>query len=152
MTPGCHADDVRDNNRLTNLSWGTHADNYEDRVRNGGGNHGERHGMAKLSDNDVMKARSLYRAKEATFAELAKYFDISECSITDAVRGKTFAHLNDAVAKEAKTHCRNGHELSGDNLLPRKNRLGRCRICDTASKRKYKAKMREINQRLPVPN
>lgn len=33
---GCHADDDFTNNRLTNLRWGTHTDNMQDCVSNGG--------------------------------------------------------------------------------------------------------------------
>jgi hypothetical protein len=36
---GCHADDVGSNNRLTNLRWDTHAENFADARRNKRSNH-----------------------------------------------------------------------------------------------------------------
>jgi hypothetical protein len=34
-TEACHRNDVSDDNRLENLYWGTHAENMQDRIRNG---------------------------------------------------------------------------------------------------------------------
>lgn len=34
--------------------------------------------------------------------------------------------------RDAKTHCKNGHPLEGDNVLPCKNGKRKCRICDEA--------------------
>jgi len=34
--------------------------------------------------------------------------------------------------KAGKTHCRNGHELSGNNVLLCRNGTRKCRICDAA--------------------
>jgi hypothetical protein len=39
-----------------------------------------------------------------------------------------------------KTHCKNGHPLSGDNLAPGNGRI--CRICIRAAQRAYTARHR----------
>lgn len=40
-----------------------------------------------------------------------------------------------------QTHCKNGHKLSGDNLIITNLGYRRCRICQSASKRKYNHKI-----------
>jgi hypothetical protein len=52
-----HWNDIPDDNRLENLRWGTHGENVADRTRNGGDTVGERHGMAKLTERDVIEIR-----------------------------------------------------------------------------------------------
>ncbi len=66
-----HLDDCKDNYSLANLAWGSHAQNYLDRVRNDGGNHGERHGCAKLTSMEVQKIRLMADAgiKQRQIAE-----------------------------------------------------------------------------------
>ncbi len=72
------------------------------------------------------------------------------------LRGVGWAGLN-----SKKTHCKNGHLLSDDNIIWRNGRLGReCRICRLKSKRRefqrnhakhmarrkiYRAQQRELN-------
>lgn len=55
----CHGDGDRTNNRLTNLRWGTPAENAADRDRHGTTARGERVGTAKLSDADVAELRRI---------------------------------------------------------------------------------------------
>jgi hypothetical protein len=53
----CHNDGDPANNRLSNLRYGTQSSNMSDRVIHGTHNRGEKHGMAVLSDDDVLKIR-----------------------------------------------------------------------------------------------
>lgn len=52
-----HLDDVRSNNTVTNIRYGTHRDNEDDRMRNGRVPRGERHGCAKLTEEQVRAIR-----------------------------------------------------------------------------------------------
>lgn len=36
------------------------------------------------------------------------------------------------IRRERATHCKNGHPLAGDNILPCRNGTRKCRICDAA--------------------
>lgn len=49
----------------------------------------------------------------------------------------------------AKTHCKNGHPLSGENLDPYQLKIGyrQCVICNRAAKARYRARIREEAQR-----
>lgn len=75
-----HLNDVKSDDRLSNLAWGTKARNYADRVANGGGNHGVRHGLAKLNDAAVQEIRRRYVPHQITQRMLAKEYGVSrEC-------------------------------------------------------------------------
>lgn len=56
---GCHKDDVRSNNHLSNLKWDTSGGNRQDAIRNGGIPLGDRHWATKYSDATVAKIRSM---------------------------------------------------------------------------------------------
>jgi hypothetical protein len=73
-----HLNSVKADNRLSNLAWGTHAENYADRIVEGKGNHGSRHGMAKLSERDVAEIRRSYRSGEMNQPELSRRFMVSD--------------------------------------------------------------------------
>ena len=56
----------------------------------------------------------------------------------NVLRGNTLAAKN-----KLKTHCINGHPLSGDNLYIRKDRLQRgCKMCRKISVDKYNQRKR----------
>ena len=48
---------------------------------------------------------------------------------------------------KSKTHCKRGHELSGDNLINLKDNGRACRTCSNASKRAYKNKVTAIRRK-----
>ena len=54
-----HLNDIHSYNRLSNLSYGTKADNAEDARRNGFLCIGEKHGMAKVTEDVVREIRRL---------------------------------------------------------------------------------------------
>jgi hypothetical protein len=59
----------------------------------------------------------------------------------NVLRGRSFA-----VENKAKTHCKNGHPLEGDNLIPYFAAVGQrqCNTCNTASSARYYARNREL--------
>jgi hypothetical protein len=90
-----HRNDIKNDNRLENLHWGSRAENYADRVRNGGGNHGERHGSARLTEEQVRSIRLLYAKGKGGYTQraLATRFGVSVCCIGDVVRGSRWKYL-----------------------------------------------------------
>lgn len=88
-----HDNDVKHDNVLSNLKWGTHAENYADRVASGGGNHGSRHGLAKLKEVDIVQIRSRYVPKVVTQKMLAAEFDVSRECISRVVRHTRWTHV-----------------------------------------------------------
>lgn len=88
-----HLNDVKSDNRLENLRWGSHAENYADRQANGGGNHGSRHGMSKLNEADVMEIRKRWEIRGDTKTEIAKAFNVSVSCVKLIVNRQRWAHV-----------------------------------------------------------
>lgn len=75
------------------LNLGTHRSNMTDCVQKDRQCRGERNGHAKFTDESVKEARRL-RSTGATYLELEKHFNISRQTISRAVRGETWKHIN----------------------------------------------------------
>lgn len=88
-----HLNDIKTDDRLLNLAWGTHSDNYRDRVFHGGGNHGSRHGLAKLSEADVVSIRARYVPKVITQKILGAEFGVTRECIKLIVNGQRWRHV-----------------------------------------------------------
>lgn len=73
------------------LRWATASENEIDKVANGTSNRGERHGMAKLTEADVLQIRQL--AGSATYVEIAEEFGVSAWTVGDIVRRKLWGWL-----------------------------------------------------------
>lgn len=87
-------------NHAANLLYGTMADNREDSIRLGTIARGDRVGGARLTDALVREIRKRYAAEDATCASLAAEYGVSEMTISRAVRGQTWGHVEmpDTVA------------------------------------------------------
>jgi hypothetical protein len=60
-----------------------------------------------------------------------------------AKRAETYQRVVRAsVASRRKTHCPQGHEYSGDNLILRESGAKRCRECDRSQSREYQRRKR----------
>lgn len=89
----CHYDGNPANNALSNLRWGTAAENYADKRRHGTHQVGERHGAHKLSDWDVSTLRKLYSMKDRGIwhpDDLAAAFGVDRVTIERAARGRSW--------------------------------------------------------------
>ena len=82
-----HLDGNRFNNRLSNLAWGTYAENSADMARHGTVMTGERNPMAKLTREAVKHMREL-RATGRTFKSIAKQFGVSPMTAHRAITGE----------------------------------------------------------------
>ena len=77
--------------RPSHLWLGTNADNSKDMVNKKRQAFGTQHGRVKLTDGIVLKARE--QAKVIPISFLAKKYNVSCQTMWEAVRGKTWKHL-----------------------------------------------------------
>jgi hypothetical protein len=103
-----HVDGVKRNNRPGNLEYVTTAENLAHARRTGLSlpsvppvayervPRGETHSAAKLTEADVIAARTRYRLG-VTFDALAAEFGVNEATIRGAVRGTHWAHVPGAI-------------------------------------------------------
>lgn len=88
-----HIDGDSHNNSLTNLTWGTQAENCQDTVSHGMSTFGERSGRSKLRENDVRHIISeLESGRTAT--SLANEMGLSTSHVCKIAKGKTWGHLD----------------------------------------------------------
>lgn len=76
------------------LFAGTHADNMRDRSDKMRHAHGERHGCAKLTEDDVAEIRRSYISGSPEFGQhvLARRYGVHPATIRRVVSGKTWRH------------------------------------------------------------
>lgn len=82
-----------DNPRCSNpvhLFAGTAHDNKRDSMRKGRHAHGNRHGNAKLTAQDVIQIRRLYENKQASQVVLATQFGVHQAAIAAIVVGRNW--------------------------------------------------------------
>lgn len=87
----CHNDGNKDNNRLDNLRWDTHISNEKDKTLHGTSAHGERNGMFKLKETDVITIRDLYD-KGKSASEIAKLYGVRHSAIVRIVTGQRWSN------------------------------------------------------------
>ena len=80
-------------NRLENLTWGTHAENTTDRARHGHDRRGEAHAMARLTEKAVQQIRRLHASGKWTGVALAKRFGVCRSTNSFIVTGQTWKHI-----------------------------------------------------------
>ncbi len=107
----------------------------------------------KLTEDQVVEIRTLYKSGDYTYFQLADMFDVESGNISAIVRGRSWKHLPHVVEpskpKPPKTHCKYGHEFTPENTEPRKDRkgnLGKYRRCITCHKRdavKYRLRKKQ---------
>lgn len=91
----CHVDDIKSNNLINNLYWGTKEENTADRLRNGKDSAGVRNGYSILTDSDVISIRGLYAIGGTSYRKLARTFGLKSAqSIANVVKGKQWAHVS----------------------------------------------------------
>ena len=90
-----HGDGDKLNNHFSNLRWATPKENCADRILHGTnhGARGEKHGKAKLTEDDVGKIRFLISQGHSN-TEIAEIFNVSQGNISLIKLGKRWAWLN----------------------------------------------------------
>ncbi len=87
-----HLDGSRDNNRLTNLRWGTRVENHQDKIDHGRSRRGELNNKAKATDNIVRLIRKL-SAEGHTGASIAKLVGLSNATTCKIIRRDLWKHV-----------------------------------------------------------
>jgi len=75
--------------RISNLRWGTHTENMQDKARHGTQTQGETHGRSKLTDQDVRDIR----ASTETNRALGKKYGVSNVAIQAIKTRRTWKHV-----------------------------------------------------------
>lgn len=87
-----HLDGNSLNSRFDNLAWGTRVENQADRILHGRTNRGERCGTSKLTQRQVDAIRVLLEDTLMSQEEIAKWFGISEATVSGIKHNKKWAH------------------------------------------------------------
>lgn len=83
-----HLDGTRNNNIVTNLEYGTHADNSADMVAHNTQTKGEDQHLAKLTEEDVLAIRK----SKLTQTQLAQLYGVSQGNISLVLSRATWKH------------------------------------------------------------
>lgn len=89
-TEGCHRDGKPENNALSNLRWGTRAENIEDYRRLN-----RKHWRAKLSVETAQAIRAALTGKRGETAFLAEKYGVSRYVICDIRQGRTYKEIKE---------------------------------------------------------
>lgn len=88
-----HRDGVPNNNRLTNLRWGTRSENISDAIHHAAMPRGETKWNAKLRDEDIPTIRALIGTRSA--ASIAREYGVSEASIRQVRDRRCWKHVKE---------------------------------------------------------
>ena len=95
----CHINGDNQDNRITNLKYDTPRQNQIDVYR-----YGKTHGNSKLSVEQVLEIRALYKTGEYTTRELARKFSVSQNCTQRIIKRDTFDWLKeDGSIRESRT-------------------------------------------------
>ena len=88
----CHNDGNCRNNHISNLRWDTQKNNLADTLKHGTRIRGEKHKLAKLTVQDILKIRELHKSGY-TALEIAKIFPCSRRNISGILSGEKWKHV-----------------------------------------------------------
>lgn len=87
-----HLNDIKTDNRIENLCWGTKKENVEDAILNGRTRHGERVPSSKLTESQVVQVRRLVSSGLGQ-KEVGALFGIRQSSVSRICTGKRWRHV-----------------------------------------------------------
>lgn len=118
-------------------------DGYADRIKIGGKEYRPHRIMYELSHGvapDVVD-HVCHTASNCTLGRDCPHRACIEPEHLESVTAaENIRRGNTGIHKRSKTHCIDGHELSGHNLIIRKNGSRRCRTCANRRVREYLAR------------
>lgn len=96
---GCHFDDDPANNRPSNLRWDTSSGNVSDAMRNGRIKRGETHGMAKLSEAQIIAIREEFATGSVSHVDLTRRYGITKSAIHAIASGRLWSHVGGTITR-----------------------------------------------------
>lgn len=97
-----HINSIRDDNRLENLAWGSRVENMADKKLMGTENVGSKHGMSRLTEEQVKEIRRLGQEanikeramdKGGNYKEIGKIFGIAPSTVGAIVQERSWKHV-----------------------------------------------------------
>jgi len=88
-----HIDGVKINNFVDNLEWCSQKENIHHAMDTGLMQKGEKHGMAKLNESQVLEIRRLHATGDYYQKALGKMFNVDQTVIGDIVNRKIWVHI-----------------------------------------------------------
>ena len=85
------------------LSWQTPAVNVRQRAIDRTDNRGMRHGLATLTDDDVVAIRERYAAGGIRQADLAAQYGVKKVAVSQIVRGNRWTHVGGPITRKYRT-------------------------------------------------
>jgi hypothetical protein len=89
---GLHNEDDQEDNRPDHLRWGTHQDNFDDKIKNDCYIKGEEVNTAKLTAPEVVALRADHKSGMNIY-ELMDRYGIARSTVYSIVTNKTWKHL-----------------------------------------------------------
>lgn len=87
-----HLNGVPQDNKLSNLKWGTLEENQADRITHGTDGRGEKHPLAKLTVKKVLEIRKRHKEGE-NYPQLGHAFGVDRTMIGKIVLKKNWRHI-----------------------------------------------------------
>lgn len=93
----CHNNGDILKNEVSNLRWGTHKSNMEDKVKHGNavssGLKGEEHGRSKLTEFEVLKIKGLLEEGQLFQDQIAEIFNVTAANVSHINTKRSWRHL-----------------------------------------------------------
>lgn len=88
-----HQNDNPSDNKISNLKWGTLAENNRDCAMRGRTARGEKNVKAVLTERDVVIIRRLYETAKLSQREIADCYQVTQSTIRQVLSGGNWAHV-----------------------------------------------------------
>lgn len=90
-----HEDEIKTNDNLGNLYWGTHQSNIQQAADSGSIDFavGSRNGFSKLVESDIVEIRAAHSGGESQ-ASIARRYEMHQTAIGHIVRRNTWTHVD----------------------------------------------------------
>jgi len=89
----CHNDGSRTNNDTLNLRWDTKSENNKDKAIHGTQPRGAESNLSKLTKDEVMAIKALYKEKHIPYWKVAQKFGVTAMTICNIVKGRSWVHV-----------------------------------------------------------
>jgi len=109
-------DPDRANNALTNLKWGTYADNGADTKQSKRSLAGEKHPRATMSDAKVEEGLRTFEAEGWTTAQLGDFLGVGQGNAANIVNGHSWTHVPRSESLQQREDQRKGGTNHLSNL------------------------------------